>query len=1030
MLKMNFWTLMWLAMTSLFFAVSGIAHATTYTFVGGFPSNETNWFIPENWSPNGVPGAADTAIISKSTPGAITAQFGSAVTVANLTISNADSTLSGIPGRTLTVTNAFNWTAGATQQGTIIVSSGGHLNFSGSLPKTIGGALYNQGTATWSGTGAIVMFEESSDSAFINSGTLDIQNNSALENPRFQFGVCSVTNTGTITKSAGGGLSKFNHVRFNSSGGVSTININSGSLELHGLVTSNGPINVAANSFLNLAEGSYRFDSFNSFNGAGKVRVFNSENLANGGTAAIDASGFINLTGTFDFIGTSDNDGALNIRTTGDTLDIFGTGTFNWTGGKFVQGTLNIGSDIKWNISGAATKGIQGTNFNNAGIMNWTGTGNIYPLDSIFTNTGTFNVQTDADIGGFNGSMTLNNSGTFAKSASSGLTQIGSGGSSVTLNNSGTLYVNSGTLEVDTHGGGTHSGLFSVASGTTLQFAGDSNALGVALNNGTTFSGAGLVRIGFPIGGIVMSGAATVNCTLEIDGSLQNQGSNTTLSLSGSGPVNWIDGEINGVLNIATGTPFNISGTSADRQLMGTINNSGIATWSGTGLMRLSGTFNNNSVFLVQNNEEFGGAFTQGKFNNSGTFLKTGGTGTTTIGNGAGLAFNNSGTVVVRSGTLSVPGTLTQTVGATVLQNANISVGNPFALKGGSLSGIGTITGGINNSGGSVSPGFSPGTMTEIGDYVQGANGALGMEINSAPPTTQDHLDVTGAVSLGGTLHVSLGFTPAIGTTFNLINNDGTDAVTGTFAGLPQGALLTANNVPLQIAYNGGDGNDVTLTRIASPTLSINDITITEGDIGTKNANFTITLSFASPQTVNVGAIPANGTAKSPADYTGNGQSFTFAPGQTSKTFTVPVLGDTLDEDVENFFVLLSSPVNATILKGRGTCTIADHDTAPTITIEDVNIGEGNAGQRTAVFRLHLSAPSGKLVKVNYATAAGNHQPRRCWCGLCRRHAHANRLHYRTNHHLSARSHQWRYLERKRRNLQGQSQRRPKRDNL
>jgi hypothetical protein len=51
-----------------------------------------------------------------------------------------------------------------------------------------------------------------------------------------------------------------------------------------------------------------------------------------------------------------------------------------------------------------------------------------------------------------------------------------------------------------------------------------------------------------------------------------------------------------------------------------------------------------------------------------------------------------------------------------------------------------------------------------------------------------------------------------VGATFTIINNDGTDAVTGTFAGLAQGATFVVGGETFQINYKGGDGNDVTLT--------------------------------------------------------------------------------------------------------------------------------------------------------------------------------------------------------------------------
>lgn len=153
--------------------------------------------------------------------------------------------------------------------------------------------------------------------------------------------------------------------------------------------------------------------------------------------------------------------------------------------------------------------------------------------------------------------------------------------------------------------------------------------------------------------------------------------------------------------------------------------------------------------------------------------------------------------------------------------------------------------------------------------------------------------------------------------------------------------------------------------------LNINDVTVLEGNSGTVNATFTVTLTSASAQTVTVNAIPGNGTAKAPGDYTASGTSLSFAPGETSKTVSVPVNGDLLDETNEVFYVLLSSPVNAAINRGRGVCTITDNDATPTLSIDDITVKEYNTGQTTAALRLKLSAPSGQLVRVTYATANG-----------------------------------------------------------
>ncbi|HET9665866.1 MAG TPA: Ig-like domain-containing protein, partial [Desertimonas sp.] len=96
----------------------------------------------------------------------------------------------------------------------------------------------------------------------------------------------------------------------------------------------------------------------------------------------------------------------------------------------------------------------------------------------------------------------------------------------------------------------------------------------------------------------------------------------------------------------------------------------------------------------------------------------------------------------------------------------------------------------------------------------------------------------------------------------------------------------------------------------------------------------------------------------------------TFAPGETTKTVTVKVNGDLLDELDETFFLRLLNPVDATIADGEGIGTILDDDAEPSISIDDVSVSEGNTGTRTARFTVALSAPSGKTITVAFATAS------------------------------------------------------------
>jgi hypothetical protein len=155
------------------------------------------------------------------------------------------------------------------------------------------------------------------------------------------------------------------------------------------------------------------------------------------------------------------------------------------------------------------------------------------------------------------------------------------------------------------------------------------------------------------------------------------------------------------------------------------------------------------------------------------------------------------------------------------------------------------------------------------------------------------------------------------------------------------------------------------------PQLSIDNLSVVEGNAGTGNALFTVTLSAASTQTVTVSYATANGTASAPADYTAVSGTLTFAPGTTTQQITVPVIGDLLDEPNETFVVNLSGATNATIAAGQGVGTIVDDDPAPSLSLNDVSVTEGNTGTTNAVFTVTLSAASGQPVTVNYATANG-----------------------------------------------------------
>ena len=153
-----------------------------------------------------------------------------------------------------------------------------------------------------------------------------------------------------------------------------------------------------------------------------------------------------------------------------------------------------------------------------------------------------------------------------------------------------------------------------------------------------------------------------------------------------------------------------------------------------------------------------------------------------------------------------------------------------------------------------------------------------------------------------------------------------------------------------------------------APSLAVSDALVTEGDSGTKNALFTVSLSAASAGPVTVDYATAEGSAKAPGDYTATTGTLTFAAGELSKQVAVSVVGDTLDELHETYSLDLSNPVGATLGDARGAGTILDNDPPVSLSVDDVSAPEGG---QSATFTLSLSRESGKIVTVDYATVDG-----------------------------------------------------------
>lgn len=234
------------------------------------------------------------------------------------------------------------------------------------------------------------------------------------------------------------------------------------------------------------------------------------------------------------------------------------------------------------------------------------------------------------------------------------------------------------------------------------------------------------------------------------------------------------------------------------------INNTGLLRhngWSDTvGSLAGSG-----DVLLGNGQLTVGNANTDSTF--SGTITGSGATSLVKIGSGTLLLTGNNaltGKTLLHGGKLVINGAL--------------GTGSVMVNNGAMLGGTGVVAQ-ISGNGGLVNPGNSVGIL-KSGLITWTPSHTFRAEINGTTPGVNcDQLDVVGGINLAGaTLNVALGFAGGVSNQFLLIKNDGTDAITGTFAGLAEGATFVAGGAQFKITYKGGSGNDVVLTQMSVST--------------------------------------------------------------------------------------------------------------------------------------------------------------------------------------------------------------------
>lgn len=441
-----------------------------------------------------------------------------------------------------------------------------------------------------------------------------------------------------------------------------------------------------------------------------------------------------------------------------------------------------------------------------------------------------------------------------------GTVTIGAGGvtaTSLSFNTTGYELVGTDTLSIVA---GVPS--ITVASGVTATISGPISITGTTTTLGA-LSGGGTLVLNGPLSGTSANG--NYFFVLNAGNTLTLAGNNTYAKTL------WVKGGVlninnvhalgnNATLLINTATLNNTSGGDIT---MSTTNSyevrSGNLTFQGTNNLNLGmGGFqitqtSASTLTVVSNTLTIGGVFAG---SSTVTFVKAGAgtvqltnnnsyTGSTVINAGT-LLVSGSGGVNTTAGSILVDGAsavfkytstraLTKAVtfgasgGAFIYDSTTAYAQALTVASGGTLSGTGKLTGPVTiSSGATLSPGNSPGIIS-TGTLT--VDGTLKAEINGTTVGTQyDQVAVTGDVTLNGStsdLNFLLGYAPVTNDSYTIISNDGTDAVSGTFATV-NGGSFTAGNMfdatynstlyHFQVNYAGGDGNDVVITAVPEPT--------------------------------------------------------------------------------------------------------------------------------------------------------------------------------------------------------------------
>lgn len=667
------------------------AYLSSYdiTWVSGISGN---WFTLANWSPRVIPLSNDNVFLTER--GVTTTNNGNAV-CRSFTLGGptANATLTGTGD--LTVLSHFSWGQGTMSgSGRTVIPPNASLNISGALNHVLSGGrtLENSGTIVLSGS-----------SLTMGSATITNRAGAVFDcQTAVTIGVGGVNqfdNAGTFRKSISSGTATW-PVAFNNSG---VVEIQTGRLALNGSSgTHSGRFEIAAGASLNFSSGggTQVADAASIITGDGDLIVSGNviatlAGLVNPTGAHIFSGGTVNLNGTYICTNnpvtisgaTANFNGASTVARVnlsngnlGGTAVLTVMDTMNWSGGSMIgSGRTIIASGASLNLINAATEALNTRTLENGGTVIWTGAGNLNVNFAVITNRAgaLFELRNNATFVLQAGSSRFDNAGTLRKAIAGGTSTFGSG---FPLNNYGTAEIQAGTLLFSASC--TNRGAFSLSPGTTLRFAGGGSSLGsftapptalvdwtanaFTLNPGAQLNGAGLYKINV--------GSVTLTCNtnvavenLDLLGILNGTGIVTV-----SNVMNWTSGTMGGSGRtlIAPGARLNLN-NSGTMMLQRTLENAGTTLWTGGTITMDSSviTNRNGALFHAQNAATLMQRSGVNRFDNAGTFRKSGNTGTTTLT--TLVNFNNYNTVELMNGILAANGAYTSAPNAVLYSFLN-----------------------------------------------------------------------------------------------------------------------------------------------------------------------------------------------------------------------------------------------------------------------------------------------------------------------------------------------------------------------